>query len=131
VKTGNILRNTALYQIKEYEDKFPKINRAYDELFKDLIIDKYSIDDAVKSVKKLFDKQVLNFVAIDGTEYSRPLFDMMIFYAGAYSCEGGIDFSEENNLKIRYKNKFLEHSSDVSSCVPVYIDKIPEIIHLS
>lgn len=127
MKTGNILRNTALYQIKEYEDKFPKINRVYDELFKDLIIDKYSIDDAVKSVKKLFDKQVLNFVAIDGTEYSRPLFDMMIFYAGAYSCEGGIDFSEENNLKIRYKNKFLEHSSDVSSCVPVYIDKIPEI----
>ncbi|HSF51788.1 MAG TPA: hypothetical protein VLA74_13595 [Nitrososphaeraceae archaeon] len=77
VKTGNILRNTALYQIKEYEDKFPKINRVYDELFKDLIIDKYSIDDAVKSVKKLFDKQVLNFVAIDGTEYSRPLFDMI------------------------------------------------------
>ena len=92
VKTGNILRNTALYQIKEYEDKFPKITTIYDDLFKNLIIDQYNKDDAVKSVKKLFDKQILNFVAIDGTEYSRPLFDMMIFYGGAYSCEGGIDF---------------------------------------
>ena len=34
-----------------------------------------------------------NFVVIDGTEYSKLMFDMIIFYAGAYSCEDTIDFS--------------------------------------
>jgi hypothetical protein len=31
-------------------------------------------------------------VAIDGTEYAKQFFDMVIFYAGAYRCSGRIDF---------------------------------------
>ena len=29
----------------------------------------------------------------------QPMFDMVIFYAGAYSCEGNITFSEEEQEK--------------------------------
>ena len=38
--------------------------------------------------RKLFGKDKVNVVAIDGTEYSKQLFDMVVFFAGSYSCEG-------------------------------------------
>ena len=128
VKTGTILRNTALSQINDYQERFSKINDFYDYLFKNLIVDGYDKEKAFKTIKKFFGKDILNFVAIDGTEYSKPLFDMIIFYAGAYSCEGTIDVSnQKDGAIIKYKNKFLDHVSDFSTCIPVYIDKIPEI----
>ena len=64
----------------------------YDTAFKDLIIDKYDIQRACSTANKFFGKDSVNFVAIDGTEYSKPMLDMVIFYAGAYSCEGNITF---------------------------------------
>ena len=38
-------------------------------------------------------------MAIDGTEYSKPMFDRVVFFAGAYSCEGNITFLEEQEEK--------------------------------
>jgi hypothetical protein len=48
---------------------------------------------------KFFGKDNVNFVTIDGTEYSKPMFDMVIFYAGAYSCEGNITFPQVEPLR--------------------------------
>lgn len=128
VKTGTILRNTALSQINDYKERFSKINDFYEYLFKNLIVSGYDNERAFKTIRKFFGKDILNFVAIDGTEYSKPLFDMVIFYAGAYSCEGTIDVSNHKDKAIvKYKNKFLDHVSDFSTCIPVYLDKIPEI----
>ena len=130
-KTGNILRKTALDQIDDYQLKFSKVTDFYNYLFKDLIVDKYDFTNAYYTAKNFFDKDILHFVAVDGTEYSKPLFDLVIFYAGAYSCDGSIEFSEQykDKLKINYQNRFIDHSLDISSCIPVYIDKIPEIDH--
>ena len=130
-KTGNILRKTALDQIYDYQLKFSKVTDFYNYLFKDLIVDKYDFTNAYYTAKNFFDKDILHFVAVDGTEYSKPLFDLVIFYAGAYSCDGSIEFSEQykDKLKINYQNRFIDHSLDISSCIPVYIDKIPEIDH--
>jgi hypothetical protein len=128
-KTGDILRKTAMDQIDDYQLKFSKITDFYNYLFKDLIVDKFDFINASYSAKKFFDKDTLHFVAVDGTEYSNPLFDMVIFYAGAYSCEGSIEFSQQDKLKIKYQDRFIDQSLDISSCIPVYIDKIPEIDH--
>jgi hypothetical protein len=130
-KTGDILRKTALDQIDDYQLKFSKVTDSYNYLFKDLIVDKYDITNAYYTAKSFFDKDILHFVAVDGTEYSKPLFDMVIFYAGAYSCDGSIEFSDQyqDKLKIKYQNRFIDQSVDISSCIPVYIDKIPEIDH--
>ena len=61
-------------------------------------------NQAYKTALKLFDKDTANFVAIDGTEYSKMLFDMIVFYAGAFSYENTISFSskdeEEQNTSI-------------------------------
>jgi len=99
-KTGDILRKTAMDQIDNYQLKFSKITDFYNYLFKDLIVDKYDFSNACFTAKNFFGKDLLHFVAIDGTEYSKLLFDMVIFYAGAYSCDGFIDFSQQNNLKM-------------------------------
>ncbi len=130
-KTGNMLRKTALDQIDDYQLKFSKVTDLYNYLFKDLIVDKYDFTNAYYTAKNFFGKDNLHFVAVDGSEYSKPLFDLVIFYAGAYSCDGSIEFSEQykGKLKINYQNRFIDHSLDISSCIPVYIDKIPEIDH--
>ena len=114
VKTGTILRNTAITQINDYQERFSKINNFYEYLFKSLIVDGFDKDRAFKTIRKFFGKDILNFVAIDGTEYSKPLFEMIIFYAGAYSSEGTIDVSNQNKTIIKYKNKFLDHSNDLN-----------------
>jgi hypothetical protein len=103
-KTGDILRKTALDQIGDYQLKFLKITDFYNYLFKDLIVDKYDFTNAYYTAKNVFDKDILHFVAVDGTEYSKPLFDMVIFYAGAYSCDGSIEFPDQykDKLKIKY-----------------------------
>jgi hypothetical protein len=89
----------------------------YDTMFKDLIIDIFDTQQACITANKFFGKSKVNFVAIDGTEYSKPMFDIVIFYAGAYSCEGNITFSQEekdqkeegeNMISITYNDKFID-----------------------
>lgn len=98
------------------------------------MVDKCDANQACKTALKLFGKDTANFVAIDGTEYSKMLFDMIVFYAGAFSCEGTINFSskdeekeQKNNIKVNYQNRFLDQGRDISSCVPIYVNKVPEI----
>jgi len=131
-RMGDILRNTASTQIDDYQQRFSAVSGFYDLLFKDLIVDKCNKKAAYETAKKFFGKDTANFVAIDGTEYSKLMFDMIIFYTGAYSCEGTIDFtssssSNENNPQVKFQHRFLDRGKDISSCVPIYVNKIPEI----
>ena len=61
-------------------------------------------------------------------EYTKSVFDMIIFYAGAYSCEGSISFSNKSKELISYikidlsiKETILGFSADL------YIKRVPEI----
>ena len=86
-RLGNILRNSAFSQIEDYQHRFSSMATLYDTVFKDLIIDKFDKQQACRTVHEFFGENNVNFAAIDGTEYSKPMFDMVIFYAGAYSCD--------------------------------------------
>lgn len=127
-RLGNILRNSAFSQIEDYQHRFSSMATLYDTVFKDLIIDKFDKQQACRTAQEFFGENNVNFAAIDGTEYSKPMFDMVIFYAGAYSCEGNITFSKEEGRKIDvvYNDKFIGHTRDISSCLPLYINEIPE-----
>jgi hypothetical protein len=129
-RLGNILRNTASSQIDDYQRRFSSMAALYDTVFKDLILDKFDTQQACITAHKFFGKSNVNFVAIDGTEYSKPMFDMVIFYAGAYSCEGNITFPQEGGkIDILYNDKFIGHTRDISSCIPLYINEIPQVDH--
>jgi hypothetical protein len=126
-RVGDILRNTASSQIDDYHQRFSKVSNFYDLLFKDLIINNYEAINACETARKLFGKNAANFVAIDGTEYSKPMFDMIIFYGGAYSCEGTFSFSNEGKIEIKYLDRFIDRGNDISSCLPLYVNEVPEI----
>jgi hypothetical protein len=125
-KTGNILNNSANLQIEEYHKQVQHNSILYKKLIKNLITDTFDISTAYDTSREFFNKESLNFVAIDGTECSTQFFDMVVFYAGAYSCSGTIDFNK-GGIKLKYEEKFLDKGREISSCVPVYINKIPEI----
>ena len=125
-RLGNVLKKTTASRINDYKKRLSNADACYESLLKNLIIDDFSKFDACETAKKFFNTDHIKFVAIDGTEYSNPLFDMIVFYAGAYTCEGTIRFSPDE-IKVEYKHKSLHLGKDLSSCVPVHMDKIPEI----
>ncbi len=130
-KTGNILNSSANIQIEEFQKQVQQNSILYEKLIKNLIIDKFDTLNAFDTSKDFFDKESINFVAIDGTEYATQFFDMVLFYAGAYSCSGSLDFCKDNDgggkIKANYEEKFLDKDKEISSCVPIFINKIPEI----
>ncbi|MGH9973539.1 MAG: hypothetical protein ACRD93_06545, partial [Nitrososphaeraceae archaeon] len=125
-RLGNVLKKTTASRINDYKKRLSRADACYEPLLKNLIVDDFSKLDASETAKKFFNTDQIKFVAIDGTEYSNPLFDMIVFYAGAYTCEGTIRFSPDE-IKVEYKNKSLQLGKDLSSCVPLHMDKIPEI----
>jgi hypothetical protein len=48
-RLGNILRNTASDQIKDYQQRFSSMAGLYEQAFKDLIVDKYDRIEACKT----------------------------------------------------------------------------------
>jgi hypothetical protein len=125
-RSGEILRKSAFSQIDDYQKKFATVGSFYEPLFKDLMVDSFDPKDAAKTAKELFDKETVNFVAIDGTVYSKHLFDMIIFFAGSYSCEGTMSFSDKG-VGVKYNERFMDDGRDISSCVPIFVNKVPEI----
>lgn len=75
------------------------------------LVEKCDSREACQTARKFFGKDIAKLVAIDGTEYSRPLFDIIIFYAGAYSCEGEIDFSGDGLAQAKYKNSWRKEKT--------------------
>lgn len=111
--------------MEKFQSKVQQNSLLYKALIKNVIVDKFDKLAAIDTSKQLFKKDSINFAAIDGTEYAKDFFDMVIFYAGAYTCTGQINFKD--SIKVKYDEKFLENGKEISSCVPVYINKIPEI----
>ncbi len=59
--------------------------------------------------------------------YSRPLFDMVIFFGGAYASTGSVTFTTDSEPRIEYDSKTLQQGMGVSSVVPVYVNEIPDV----
>lgn len=125
-KTGRILNNSANDHIENFQEKVQQNSLLYNKLIKNLLVNKFDALEANKTAKAFFEKDSISFVAIDGTEYAKQFFEMVIFYAGAYTCSGKIDF-DEDSIKVSYEAKNLNKDNEISSCIPIYINKIPEI----
>ena len=59
--------------------------------------------------------------------YSRPLFDLMIFFGGAYAATGSVEFRKDAKPVVEYDSKLLEGGAGVSSEVPIYINEVPDV----
>lgn len=128
-RTSDILKLGASRQVLDYENRFSSIQNLYDDLLSNLIRTEFSLKDAYETAEDFFKTTTVPFAGIDGTMYSRPLFDLVIFFGGAYASTGTVSFREDGSPTISYDMKTLKQAAGISSVVPVYINEIPEIDH--
>jgi hypothetical protein len=125
-RTGDILRNSASNQISDYARRFDSLKGVYDGFLKDLLLKDFDDAKAVATSKDFFGSERVRFAAIDGTEYTCPLFDLVIFFGGAYAAKGTLEFGN-NGSKAEYSTRFTEKNIGVSSCVPIYVNEVVDI----
>lgn len=125
-RAGDILRKGASDQISDYTKRFDSTKGIYDGFLENLIRKHFSVDDAIATATDLFGSRRIGFAAVDGTEYTRPMFDLVIFFGGSYAARGFVEFSDEGP-KVEYSTKFAEEGLGVSSCVPMYVNEIAEV----
>jgi hypothetical protein len=126
-RTSNLLRLGASDQVTEYENRFQALRTLHDRLLSNFIISNFNNEQAYETAQELFNSSTVRFAGIDGTMYSRPLFDLIIFFGGAYASTGTITFTENNKPTIEYDTKTLQQAAGISSVVPVYINEVPDI----
>jgi hypothetical protein len=126
-RTSDLLQLGASNQVAEYEYRFQSLRTLYDSLLSGFIISDFDYNKAYKTGQEFFDSSTVRFVGVDGTMYSRPLFDLIIFFGGAYASTGTITFNKNDKPTAEYDTKTLEQSAGISSVVPVYVNEVPDI----
>ncbi len=126
-RTSDILKFGAFMQVLEYEERFSSLGNLYENLISNLTTMNFNCKEALETAEEFFGASNVRFAGIDGTMYSRPLFDLVIFFGGAYASTGTVTFMENDKPKIRYDEKTLRQSAGISSVVPIYINEIPDI----
>ena len=126
-RTSDVLKLGASRQVLDYEKRFSSLKNLYDGLLSNLTIMDFDLEEAYKTAKEFFGASNVRFAGVDGTMYSRPLFDLVIFFGGAYASTGTITFSEKNRPLVKYDEKTVQQGAGISSVVPVYVNEIPDI----
>ena len=121
------MRKGASDQIVEYNKRFESVKDLYDSFLADLLVSDFSYEKAYETARNFFGSDRVEFVAVDGTEYTRPLFDMVIFFGGSYAARGVIEFRKDEPPKVEYATRFVEQGQGISSCVPLYVNKVVEV----
>jgi hypothetical protein len=121
------LRQGASKQVTDYEQRFSILKNAYDDLLADLIRQGYNLKEAWETAKEFFGSETIRFAGVDGTMYSNPLFDMVIFFGGAYAATGSVALSEFAEPRVEYDAKTFGQNIGLSNVVPVYINEIPDV----
>jgi hypothetical protein len=126
-RTCETLRQSATRQISDYEQRFSSLKNLYSQLLENLIKQCFSPKEAWETATEFFGSNSVRFAGIDGTMYSRPLFDMVIFFGGAYSATGTVTFYENAEPQVHYDAKTIQQGTGMSSVVPIYVNEIPEV----
>lgn len=126
--TYNTLMQGATKQVTDYEQRFSALTKLYDGLLVNLTRQSFNSQESRKTAAEFFGSTTVRFAGIDGTLYSRPMFDMVIFFGGAYAATGTVTF-ENNATRVKYDEKTIQQNIGLSSVVPIYINEILEVDH--
>jgi hypothetical protein len=94
-----------------------------------LIKSGFNAKEARETAKEFFGEGSVRFAGVDGTMYSKPMFDLVIFFGGAYASTGTITFKEAAAPQVDYDVKTIQQNIGVSSVVPIYVNEIPDVDH--
>ncbi|MEM3550741.1 MAG: hypothetical protein QXN87_07270 [Candidatus Bathyarchaeia archaeon] len=126
-RSCEILKHGASVQVLDYEKRFSSIRKYYENLLSDLIKKDFSCNEAFKTSEDFFGTSTVRFAGIDGTMYSRPLFDLIVFFGGAYASTGTIKFKENELPLVEYDDRAIRYGAGISSVVPIYVNEVPEV----
>ncbi|MEO0279132.1 MAG: hypothetical protein ABIM21_07700, partial [candidate division WOR-3 bacterium] len=126
-KLGGDLRKSSESQVSDYKKRFDTAKEMYEQFLKNLIVQGFNSKKCFNFALKFFGTPKIEFAAIDGTEYAKEIFDLVIFFGGAYACTGEIEFLPDTNPIIRYNEKVIQEGWGISSCVPLYINEVPDV----
>jgi len=126
-RAGTLLQNGAMDQIEGYRARFETLEGMYERVFASLIKSDFDPKSAHETAKKFFGTDIVPFAAVDGTDYARPLFDLVVFFGGSYAARGTIRYADNGPPSVEYEDHFLKSGRALSSCVPVYVNEVPEI----
>jgi len=126
-RTSAMLKLGASMQVLEYEQRFSSLKNFHENPISNLIIMNFNCKEAFKTAKEFLGSSTVRFAGIDGTMYSRPLFDLVIFFGGAYASTGTVTLLENDKPKIKYDERTLRQNAGISSVVPIYINEVPDI----
>jgi len=121
------LRRGATSQVTDYEQRFLTLKDAYDGLLVNLIKQGFDLKQAWDMAKEFFGTSSFRFAGVDGTLYSRPMFDLVIFFGGSYASTGTVTFRESAEPLVDYDAKTIGQNIGVSSVVPIYVNEIPDV----
>ncbi|MBN2228463.1 MAG: hypothetical protein JW779_02645 [Candidatus Thorarchaeota archaeon] len=126
-QSGDLLLGGARRQVEDYKGKFGGLKGVYDEFLSKLLVTYPNALFNCRFVDDFFKKRTLSLAGIDGTVFKHDIFDLLIFFAGAYSAHGEIKIDDKGKAEISYDEKYLERGLGVSSVLPVYINEVPQI----
>ena len=125
--TGDLLLGGAKKQVGDYRLKFEGLRGAFDDFLSKLLVQYTPKKFDVAFIDEFFGKRKLEFVGIDGTVLKHDIFDLIVFFAGAYSAHGELQIEDTGVASINYDERYLERGVGVSSVLPVYINEVPLI----
>jgi len=99
----------------------------YDDLISNLILSHFDYRKGCETAIEFFGSDTAEFAAIDGTEYSRTMLDLIIFYGGSCAARGRITFHRDRMPSISCSPNVLKEQNGVSSCVPMHINEMVEV----
>lgn len=125
-RISSILLKGVERQLTDYKNRFSSIDDINNFISK-LLVKDLNLEKAYSTAVDFFGSDTVRFAAVDGTEYSKRLFDFILFFGGAYAADGQIQFNKDSKPTVEYYTRLLEEGRGISSCVPVYINEVPEI----
>lgn len=126
-RASELLRKGAEERVSEYERRFRSLKDLYPRFLVNFLITNFSFKKAYKTALQFFGAQKIRFAGVDGTMYSNPLYDLMIFFGGAYAATGTITFHESSEPTVKYDSEFLKKGAGISSVTPIYIHEVPDV----
>lgn len=126
-RLGQILRTGAEGQVGESEGRLETASEAYWPLIHELLVSDFNLVRCNETVLKFFQGAKVRFAAVDGSEDQQLLGGLAVFWAGSYAATGTVTYHADAQPEVGYDTGFVEKGQSLASCVPIYVDSIPEV----
>jgi len=126
-RLGTLLREGAEEEVDETKTRLESAAQLYRDFVSNVIVSSFDQDEATRTAEKLFGSTSVKFAAIDGSEDQRLVAGLAVFWGGACASTGIVEFRKGSLPKVSYETGFVKRGQGVSSCVPIYVDRVVEV----